>query len=162
VPVDWNIYRDSMRLFATGVAVLTVRDGDATHGMTANAFTSVSKNPMLLLVCIQKGSTTHEMISRARSFALNILSKSQRSLAERFAKQTPIPADPFADIKHHRAATDAPILDDCVSYVDCRVIAAHEEGDHTIFIGQVEAAGLGNAQGGLLLWVGGEYRSLEK
>ena len=161
MPVDWNTFREAMRHFATGVAVLTVRDGETIHGMTANAFTSVSKEPMLMLVCIMKDSTTHELVARAKIFALNILSDDQLPLAQRFAKQVPVPAEPFADIPHHREATGAPILNQSIGFVDCRVVAMHDGGDHTIFVGQVEAAGLGKTHQDLLLWYNGNYHSLK-
>lgn len=161
MPVDWNTFREAMRHFATGVAVLTVRDGDTIHGMTANAFTSVSKDPMLMLVCVMKESVTHELVERAKNFALNILGDDQRALAQRFAKQIPVPADPFADIAHHRAATGAPIFDRAIAYVDCRVIAMHAGGDHTIFVGDVQAAGLGKTHENLLLWYNGSYHTLK-
>jgi flavin reductase (DIM6/NTAB) family NADH-FMN oxidoreductase RutF len=161
VPADWNTFREAMRHFATGVAVLTVCDGDTIHGMTANAFTSVSKEPMLMLVCIMQDSVTHGLVARAKNFALNILSDEQRHLAQRFAKQAPVPADPFADVPHHRGATGAPIFDDAIAYVDCRVVAMHDGGDHTIFVGQVEATGLGNTHQDLLLWYNGNYHSLK-
>ncbi len=150
-----------MRRFPTGVTILTVRDGDRIHGMTANSFTSVSLDPTLVLVCITKGSTTHKLVSRAGNFAMNILSAQQEHLAKRFAKQAAQPIDPFADIAHHRAATGAPILDDCVAYLDSRVVAAHDAGDHTIFIGQVQAAGLANARTSPLFWLDGKYISLD-
>lgn len=158
--IDSDLYRQVMRRFATGVAVLTVRDGDKIHGMTANAFTSVSLNPTLVLVCILKGSTTHDFVSHAGNFAMNILSDERRGWAERFAKQVPVPADPFADIRYHRAATGAPIFDDCMAYIDCRVVAAYDGRTHTIFLGEVDAAGFGNARGKPLLRFGGEYTPL--
>ncbi len=161
MPTDWNTFREAMRRFATGVAIMTVRDGNAIHGMTANAFTSVSKDPMLMLVCVMKDSITHDMVSRGKNFALNILGAHQRHLAQRFAKQIVPPLDPFFDIQHHPAVTGAPIFDDCASYVDCHVAAAHDGGDHTIFVGQVEAAGLGKSREPLLLWVHGDYHSVE-
>ncbi len=161
MPTDWNTFREAMRRFATGVAIMTVSDGDTIHGMTANAFTSVSKDPMLVLVCVMKDSVTHDMVSRTKIFALNILSAHQRPLAQRFAKQIPPPSNPFVDIKHHHAVTGAPVFDDCASYVDCRVIATHDGGDHTIFVGQVEAAGLGKDRNPLLLWVHGDYHTID-
>lgn len=160
MPTDWNTFREAMRHFATGVALLTVRDGETIHGMTANAFTSVSKEPMLMLVCIMKDSATHAIVARANNFAINILASDQRGLAQRFAKQIEPPPNPFADLKHHRAVTGAPIIDGCVAYVDCRVVAAHDGGDHTIFVGQVEAAELGKDHSQLLIWVGGNYHTL--
>jgi len=161
MPVEWKTFREAMRHFATGVAVLTVCDGDTIHGMTANAFTSVSKDPMLMLVCIMKDSVTHGLVAHAKNFALNILSDDQRALAQRFAKQTPVPTDPFADIPHHRGATGAPIFDEAIAYVDCRVVAMHDGGDHTIFVGQVEATGLGKTHQDLLLWYNGNYHALK-
>ena len=161
MPVDWNAYRAAMRHFATGVALLTVRDGEAIHGMTANSFTSVSKDPTLVLVCIQKGTATHAFVARAQNFALNILGDDQRHLAQRFAKQIPVPSDPFADIAHHRGATGAPIFDRAVAYVDSRVVAMHDGGDHTIFVGAVEDAAVGNAHENLLLWYNGNYHALK-
>ena len=161
VPIDATDFRHVMRKFATGVTALTVRDGDRIHGMTANAFASVSLNPTLVLVCIEKGNVTHDSVSRAHNFAINILSAEQELLAKRFAKQIAAPADPFTDVSFHATATGAPIIDDCVAYVDCRVIAAHDAGDHTIFVGQVEDAGYGRARDRApLLWLDGKYTAL--
>ncbi len=154
-------FRHVMRKFATGVTVLTVRDGDHIHGMTANAFASVSLSPTLVLVCVLKDSTTHAFVSHAGNFAMNILSAEQETIARRFAKQIVVSTDPFADIAYHATATGAPILDDCVAYVDCRVVAAHEAGDHTIFVGEVKDAGYGSARDhATLLWLDGKYESL--
>lgn len=158
VPVDPTTFRHVMRKFATGVTLLTVRDGETVHAMTANAFASVSLDPTLVLVCVEKTATSHGLISHAGLFALNILSNRQEELARRFAKQTAVPADPFADVPIHAAATGAPIIDDCVAFLDCRVVAAHAAGDHTIFVGQVEQAGFGPARDEEpLLWLDGAY-----
>lgn len=152
------VFRQVMRRFPTGVTVLTVRDGAQIHGMTANSFTSVSLNPTLVLVCIKKENTTHGFVSRAKHFALNILSEHHVELAKRFAHQIAQPPDPFADIKHHREKTGAPIFDDSVAFLDCRVVAAHDAGDHTIFIGEVERGGFGNRRDdNPLIWLDGEY-----
>ena len=161
VPIDTTFFRHVMRKFATGVTVLTVRDGDSLHGMTANAFASVSLSPTLILVCIEKGNTTHAFVSRSGNFAMNILSASQELLARRFAKQIVVSTDPFADIAYHSLATGAPVFDDCIAYVDCHVIAAHEAGDHTIFVGHVEATGFGSAhEEPPLLWFNGTYAEI--
>jgi flavin reductase (DIM6/NTAB) family NADH-FMN oxidoreductase RutF len=149
-----------MRKYATGVAVLTVRSRDEIHGMTANSFTSVSLDPVLVLVCILNGSTTHELVTRAGHYAMNFLSQAQSDWAKRFAKQVLVPADPFYDIEYHTAVTGAPIFNNCLGYVDCEVVAAHPAGDHTIFVGQVLAVGYGQAKEGPLVWFGGGYKSL--
>ncbi len=150
-----------MRRLATGVTLVTIRHGDLIHGMTANTFTSVSLHPTLVLISILNGSTTHEFVTQAGTFAVNVLSDRQELLAKRFAKQVPVPPNPFDDIICHAAVTGAPILDDCMAYVDCRVAATHLEGDHTIFIGEVLEAGFGSARdGNPLLYYNGEYVSL--
>jgi flavin reductase len=161
VPIDSTFFRQVMRKFATGVTILTVRDGESLHGMTANAFASVSLSPTLILICIEKDNTTHGFVSRSGNFAMNILSATQELWARRFAKQLVVSADPFADLVYHSAATGAPILDECIAYIDCHVIAAHEAGDHTIFVGHVEAAGFGHArEQAPLLWFNGAYGKL--
>lgn len=161
--IDPTLFRQVMRRFPTGVTILTVRHGERIHGMTANSFTSVSLDPTLVLICITKVTTTHDLVARAGIFALNILSARQAHLAKRFAKQVVAPADPFAGIAHHRATTGAPIFDDCIAYLDCRVVAAHAAGDHTIFIGAAQAAGFGRARDARpLLWLNGEYASPDK
>lgn len=161
--IDPTLFRKVMRRFATGVTILTVRDGDQIHGMTANALTSVSLGPTLVLVCITKTNTTHGFVSRAGHYALNILGEYQENLAKRFAHQVDAPMDPFVDVPFHVAATGAPILDDCIAYLDCHVVAAHEAGDHTIFIGEVLAAGSGKrADDDPLLYLDGHYATLDK
>lgn len=161
MPIDPIFFRHVMRKFATGVTVLTIRDGESLHGMTANAFASVSLSPTLILVCIEKGNTTHAFVSRSGNFAMNILSATQEQVAKLFAKQVVVSTDPFAGIAHHSAATGAPIFDDCIAYVDCHVISAHDAGDHTIFVGHVEAAGYGSArEQAPLVWFNGDYTEI--
>ena len=159
--IDSMQFRQVMRRFPTGVTLLTSRDDQRVHGMTANSFTSVSLDPTLVLVCVKKNSRTHVFVLRANRFALNILSEHQAYLAQRFAHQSVMPAEPFADVAFHADATGAPILDDCIAYVDCRLTAAHDAGDHTIFIGTVQAIGFGNARDAQpLIWLDGAYTSL--
>ncbi len=159
--IDPTFFRHVMRRYATGVAILTVRNGDRLHGMTANSFTSVSLDPLLVLVCILRASTTHEMVTQSGAFAVNFVGEAQVELARRFAKQTPVPPEPFGDIAFHAAVTGAPIFDDGLGYVDCRVASAHLAGDHSIFVGEVLATGIGTTKSGPLIWFDGAYHSLE-
>ncbi len=161
MPIEPLQFRLVMRRFATGVTVVTIRDRDSIHGMTANAFASVSLTPPLALVCVQKDTTTHGWISRAGIFAVNILSAAQRGLAERFAHQVPMPPEPFGDIRYHSAVTGAPIFDDAIAFLDCKVVAAPDSGDHTIYVGEVLDAGYGHAlDSPPLLWLDGKYQSI--
>lgn len=158
--VDITLFRSVMRRFPTGVTVMTVRDGRVIHGMTANSFTSVSLTPTLILVCVINGSTTMGLVTRVKKFALNILSAEQRDLAQRFAKQVPVPPYPFADIPFHSEVTGSPIFDECIAFLDCEVRAEYLAGDHTIYVGEVVAQGFGRSKGAApLLWLDGTYKS---
>lgn len=110
-------------------------------GLTVNAFTSVSLDPPLVLVCLDRGSDSHDGILRAGAFAVNVLSSAQEAVARRFA------ADPAAGRFDHVGWKDgpggAPILDGVAAWLSCAVEATHPGGDHTIVVGRVEAAGAG-------------------
>ena len=125
VSIEPMAFRKVMRRLATGVTVVTVRDGSRLHGMTANTFTSVSLAPTLVLISVAQEGVTHDMIRRAGHYTVNVLTAAQRGLAQRFARQVPVPDDPFADIPHHLSISGAPVFDDSVFWVDCRVVAAH-------------------------------------
>lgn len=111
--------------------------------MTATAFSSVSLDPPLILVCVKSGAVGAEVIPRNGVFAVNILSARQEAISNFFAsKDRPRGRDAFAEIPHYEAATGAPVLEDVSAFVDCRLAASHEAGDHLIFIGEVAALGV--------------------
>ena len=144
--------------FATGVAVITTRDTDGRqYGLTANAVCSVSLDPPLLLVCIDKRAESHPVFARSGSFCVNILRYGHEDLSRRFAVSG---GDKFGEISHRQGRTGAPILDDALGVVECRVVAAHEAGDHTIYLGQVEH--LDAFEGDPLLFFRGKYRRLSE
>jgi flavin reductase (DIM6/NTAB) family NADH-FMN oxidoreductase RutF len=149
-------FRRAMSRFATGVTLITTRLGDELHGMTANAVTSLSLDPMLVLVCVDKTADTHDILSKAGVFAVNILNKEQAEISDRFAKKEFDGAHGLDDLPHGFAVTGAPIIDGALAYLDCRTITEHHGGDHTIFIGQVaEARELSNGEP--LVFYGGRY-----
>jgi flavin reductase (DIM6/NTAB) family NADH-FMN oxidoreductase RutF len=130
-----------MGRFATGVTVITTRIGDDMHGMTATAVTSLSLNPMLVLVCVDKTADTHDILLEAGFFAVNILSREQEDLAMRLAtKKGDSWSHGLDDVSHQTAETGAPIIDGSIAYLDCKTLTEHHGGDHTIFIGEVLAA----------------------
>jgi flavin reductase (DIM6/NTAB) family NADH-FMN oxidoreductase RutF len=147
--------RKIMGQFATGVTVVTT-DGEAgSHGLTANAVASLSLDPPLVLVAVDKGAATLDYLKRNRCFAVNILRLDQEHLSRRFA--IPGPKD-FSDLYVTTAATGSPILADCLAFLDCRVADILPGGDHEIFVGEVVA---GEYQGGEpLLYFAGSYRRL--
>jgi flavin reductase (DIM6/NTAB) family NADH-FMN oxidoreductase RutF len=130
-------FRKAMSRFATGVTVITTTLDGEMHGMTANAVTSLSLDPMLLLVCVDKNADSHDILSKAGVFAVNILSESQADLSNRFAKKEFDGAHDMDDVPHSIAESGAPIIDGAIAYIDCRTITEHHGGDHTIFIGEV-------------------------
>jgi flavin reductase (DIM6/NTAB) family NADH-FMN oxidoreductase RutF len=159
--VDVGLFKQVMRRFATGVMVLTVRNGGEMHAMTANAVTSVSLNPLLMLVCIEKSAHSHELVHAAGAFALNILSERQRELGERFAYDREARSHPESLVEGYAGQTGALILQDSLGFLECRVTAEYRAGDHTIFIGQVVNAQLNETASGPLLYYGGRWPSLK-
>jgi flavin reductase (DIM6/NTAB) family NADH-FMN oxidoreductase RutF len=133
-------FRNAVGIFATGVNVITTRGEDHAYGMTANAFSSVSLDPPLILVCVGLGADGRETIERNGVFAVNILSAEQEPISRYFAsKDRPRGRDAFRDVPHTQAVTGSPIIDGVCGYLDCTVHASHEAGDHVIFIGEVLA-----------------------
>ncbi|WP_322801259.1 flavin reductase family protein [Thermoflexus sp.] len=158
MPVSPEQLRQVMRRWASTVTVVTMRADEQIHGLTATAFTSVSMNPPLVLVCIQNDSRSEALLRKGRCFAVNFLSEDQAELSERFAGRIPA-ADRFAGLVHRAAVTGAPILEDALAYLDCTVAGAYWGGDHTIYLGLVEDAGI-LREGSPLLYFQGAYRRL--
>jgi 3-hydroxy-9,10-secoandrosta-1,3,5(10)-triene-9,17-dione monooxygenase reductase component len=154
-------FRDALGSFATGVTVITTQGPEEPYGMTANAFSSVSLDPPLVLICVIRGTQGEEMIEQNGIFAVNVLAEEQEAISRYFAsKSRPRGPDAFAEISHRRAASGAPILDGSAAYLDCRVHAIHQAGDHTIFIGEVMALGV-SAESTPLLFHRGQYRYVD-
>ena len=132
VKIDRRLFRRTMGAFATGVTVVTVEAGASTHAMTANAFMSGSLEPPLCVVSIAKRAHTHEMIRRAGSFGVNILSADQEDLALFFAGEGP--RDVHAGFER---VGEVPLLQDCTARIAARVHSQCECGDHTLFVGAI-------------------------
>jgi flavin reductase (DIM6/NTAB) family NADH-FMN oxidoreductase RutF len=142
------------------VTVVTTRGDEHAHdyGMTATAFSSVSLDPPLVLVCVKSDSVGAEVIRRNGVFAVNMLSIRQEPISNMFAsKDRPRGREAFAEVPHREAMTGAPVIEDTAAFVDCRLQHTHEAGDHLIFIGEVEALGVAE-EVEPLLFHGGRYR----
>jgi flavin reductase (DIM6/NTAB) family NADH-FMN oxidoreductase RutF len=149
-----------MGLFATGVTVLTVRDGGGqVRGMTANAVTSVSLEPTLLLVCVGKQANIAPALLAAGSFSLSFLPEDRADLSEYFAglwrDGTPPPGFAWAEW-----GVNAPRLDACLAAVACRTERVLDGGDHWIVIGEVVDLYHAESPGRPLIFFGGRYRRL--
>ncbi len=150
-------FRRVLGHFATGVTVVTSADPEGrVNGLTASAVASVSLDPPLVLVCVDRTADTHGAIERSGSFAINVLAEDGEALSRRFADY---PAEEkFEGIAFRRAATGAPVLERALAWVDCELRHSHEGGDHTIFVGEVVA---GDAvEGAPLLYYRGGYGRL--
>lgn len=137
MPPSKDEFRQVMGRFATGVTVVTTRLGEELHGMTANAVTSVSLDPLLILVCVDRAADTHGILDRSGIFAVNILSREQEHLSVHFARKETEGAHRLDDVPHRFGVTGAPIIEGCLAYLDCRVAQRYPGGDHTIFLGEV-------------------------
>ena len=150
--------RGVMGRFATGVTVVTSRLDGELHGMTANALTSVSLEPPLVLVCIARSADSHDIIDKSGVFALSILGWDQEALSVHFAVKDPAGAHRLDDVPYNTGATGAPIIDGSVAYVDCRVVERFPGGDHTIFVGEVVDCGRLNDREPLIFFQGAYAR----
>ncbi len=132
----------------------TAADG-FDQGMTVSAFCSVSLDPPLILICIEKTASAHEALVTARGFVVNVLSANQEQIARRFSI---VDIDRFEGVGYSRSGSGYAVLDDVLSVIECSNFALHEAGDHTIIVGQVETASARN--GTPLLYYRGGYAQL--
>ena len=152
--------RAMMARFATGVSVVAARHGPLLAGMTANAIASISINPPLMLASINRKSETHGAILGSHSFAVSVLASGQQGLADCFAQPTTAAKlQRFCDAPWHDAETGSPIVDGAIAFFDCRLVAQHPGGDHTLFVGEIVAAGF-EEDAEPLIWYGSAYRHL--
>jgi len=154
--IDQATFRQVLGHFASGVTVVTAATGDVYHGITVSSFCSLSLDPPLVLVCIDKRVRSHEAIVQAGAFAINILAQENEHLSRHFASRI---EDKFASIAYHLGETGTPILHDVLATLECRLHAQLPGGDHTIFAGEVVAMSSRDDADPLLYYRGG-YRQL--
>jgi flavin reductase len=151
-------FRAALGAFPTGVTVITTKGTDHGYGMTVNAFSSLSLDPPLVLVCTRSGMVGSEEIDRNRCFAVNILAADQEPLSRYFAsRDRPRGRDPFREVAHTIGVTGAPLIDGVVACLDCHLERSYTAGDHEIFIGEVLALDV-DPDADPLLFHGGRYR----
>ena len=142
MPVTPENLTSVMRLFASGVTVVTAQHEGRPWGMTVTAFCSVSRRPPLVLVCLDHASRCHRHISASGAFAVQILRADQRDVAARFAsRDAPERHTALAGLPRS-PRTGVPLLVDSLAWLDCTLAAHYDAGDHTVFIGRVEACGV--------------------
>ena len=150
-------FRHVLGHWSTGVAIIaTLTRSGGPCGLTANAIAAVSLVPPLVLACVERGADTHDALRHAGAFSINILAGGSDDLARRFAGDHA--AGKFEGVAHHVEASGVPVLDQALAWVDCRVHAEYDGGDHTIFVGEVLATGA--RAGEPLLYHRGRYNRL--
>lgn len=159
-PVDDAAYKAVMRRWASGVTLITMTSDEGPHGMTASAFTSVSIDPPLILIVVDKRWRSHDLIEAAGSFCVNILSEKQVRWSDRFAGRHGDMPDRFFDVPTITAATGAPCLTEAQGFLDCEIVSKHDAGDHTIFMGGVLACAISDDDAAPLAYHNGHYRAL--
>ena len=153
--LDSNEFRDIIGRFASGVTVITVEHEEQPYGATASAVCSLSLEPPMLLVCLNKSSSTAQAIAAARRFAVNILGEGQADAAMRFAGK----GDKFAGQRIVRGVAGQPLLGDALAKLECRVVEEVTGGTHTVFLGEVEQAT--GRHGAPLAYFRGQFGRLE-
>jgi flavin reductase (DIM6/NTAB) family NADH-FMN oxidoreductase RutF len=139
--VSGEEFREALAHFATGIAILTAPAPDGPHGVTVNAFASLSLEPPLVLVCIERDRYSHTILEASGVYAINILAAEQEHLSRYFSSASrPEGPEAFHGIPYRLGRTRAPLIDGCLAYLECRITARYPGGDHTIFVGEVESA----------------------
>jgi 4-nitrophenol 2-monooxygenase / 4-nitrocatechol 4-monooxygenase, reductase component len=156
MPIDKNELRRVMGHFATGVTVITTLSKEGKmHGLTANAVSSLSLVPPLLIICVDKKAESYASFEDSGVFTVNVLAEDQEDLSRRFAVSG---GEKFEGVAYRRGANGAPILHDIVAHLECKLYATFDGGDHTIYLGQVEEAETRELKP--LLFFRGGYRTL--
>ena len=136
MPITGDELKAILRNYPTGVTIVTTTYNGVYYGLTVNSFTSISLNPPLVMIAIDKRAASHDAIAKSGIFAVNILPYDMADLAVRFA--TAPQQERFKGLEVFTARTGAPIIKGSLAYLDCRVYVQYEGGDHTIFLGLVE------------------------
>ena len=156
--IDQATFRSVLGRFASGVTVITARDEDGNdHGMTVSAFCSVSLDPPIVLASIWEEAEMWGVLQNAEHFGVNILESGQEAISRRFAEHE---GDRFDGIGYSRGASGVALLDGALAFAECRIIARHVAGDHTLFLGEVDDAAVRGDRP--LLYYRGGYARLER
>jgi len=140
-----------MARLPAGVVVITARVGDEFRGLTASSLVSISLDPPLVLVGLERESATRAAVLETKAFNASLLTRSQEFLADRFAGRAPALDLEWRTLPHHLGTNGIPLLDGCAAWLECRLVQVHQAGDHDICVGEVQAAAIGSGDP-LILW----------
>ncbi|WP_138416352.1 flavin reductase family protein [Aquibacillus sediminis] len=153
--MDDRLFRDAMGKFSTGVTIVATEQNGTVHGMTANAFMSVSLDPKLVVISVKEGANTLKRIQQTQSYSVNILNEHQKDVADFFASK-----NKRTEELDYSYLDGLPVIPNAIAQISCEVVSEHVEGDHTLLVGSV--TDIRTQDGEPLIFAGGRYRNLEK
>jgi len=157
MPASPEEFRSALSQFASGVTVVTTRDAhDKKHGITVSAFCSVSLEPPMVLICIEKTTGSHYAFGESGAFVVNILASSQSDVSEHFASRVD---EKFGDVEHSLNEDGVPVLTDAIATLRCTLRHSLDGGDHSIFVGLVESVDIRG--GNPLIYFDRDYHRLD-
>lgn len=159
MPIDKTLFRQVAGSFASGVTVVTSERDGVFHGMTASAFTSLSLEPALVLVCMDRATGTLTALQSTGCFNINILGVAQENLSRMFASKDDPGRHGLKGAEYTIGTLGMPVLKGALAYFECRVVQQYDGGDHVIVVGEVENAGF-SEDADPLLYFRGRYRRL--
>lgn len=159
--INENEFRQTMRLWATGVTVVTSMHAGKSHGMTVSSFTSVSANPPVVCVSINNQARTHQLITESACFGVTILEASQGAISDCFAGRVPEDGDRFDGVQVFTLETGSPLIEGGIAFFDCKVIKEIQFGQNTVFFGEVQSLKYLES-GNPLLYTNRSYQTLQK
>ena len=157
--IDADAFRSVLGRFASGITILTARDDDGDHGMTASAFCSASLEPPLVLFCVDHTASMHELLLTHPTIGISVLSSEQEQHSRRFASEED---DRFDGIAFTRGEHGVVLLESALAHMECRIVDHHGAGDHTIFIAEIDRATPQANDGRPLLYYRGGYAQLTR
>ena len=160
-PTPANL-REALRFWTTGVTIVAASFEGVTHGMTVNSFNSLSLDPPLVSISLEKITRTHQLVQQAGAFAVTMLTEQQAEISNRFAGRDSEHSQRFKGLDTFTLETGNPMLSEGLAFFDCRVTACHDAGTHNVFIADVVACGTySNGDHSPLVYFNRGYRELK-
>ncbi|NJK38836.1 MAG: flavin reductase [Oscillatoriales cyanobacterium RM2_1_1] len=147
--LDEQAKKTILRKIPHGLYICGVKEGEEVNGFTASWVMQASFQPPLVVNCVKQDSKSHAMIQASGVFALSFLAEGQKELAQQFFKPQRRVGNKFENVEFYLGETGCPIITEALGYIECQVTGAVEKGDHTVFVGEVIAAGV-HREGGIL------------
>ena len=155
--IDNQKFKDALKLWASGVSVVTANSAEGEQGMTATSFASVSMDPPQILVCINDSAETGTAIQEDKKFAVNILTAAQEQVSNQFAGGSSM-QERFANVKWHKGDLGLPVLDEALVSMECTVVQQVRAGTHWVVIGEIQSTQCHSGEP--LLYFDSSYRNV--